>query len=156
MDIPRRTFLKGLIATGSTMTLSTVVLPMTVMADWPKMAFEATTAEKALMALFVENSDKIIIETSTIAELGEGYDALLPIEVTAFLPKVESIAIIVEKNQTPLVAQFNLNANTEAWIRTRVKIAETSDVIVVVRADGKLYTACQNVEVTTGECGCGG
>ncbi|MDM8557581.1 thiosulfate oxidation carrier protein SoxY [Candidatus Parabeggiatoa sp. HSG14] len=155
MDIPRRTFLKGVIATSSMMTLSTIV-PMTVMADWSKIAFEATTTEKALMALFVKNTDKIIIETSTIAELGEGYDALLPIEVTVNLPKVESIAIIVEKNQTPLVALFNLNANTEAWVRTRIKIAETSDVIVVVKADGKLYTTCQNVEVITGECGCGG
>lgn len=153
MNIPRRTFLKGVLATGGAMALGTTVLPSAVMADWPKKAFEAETLEKALLALFesdeVAETDKITIEAPEIAENG----AVVPVEITANLPKVESIAIIAEKNTAPLVAQFKFADNAESYIRTKIKMGDTSNVVVVVKADGKLYVARRQVEITVGGCG---
>lgn len=155
MSLPRRTFLKSLLATGGVMALGTTVLPTTVMADWPKAAFEAKSIEEALMALFesdeVTESDKITITAPEIAENG----AVVPIEVSAQLPKIESMVVIADKNPVPLVAQFNFPEpdNATGWLKTRIKMGETSNIIVVTKADGKLYMARRNVKVTIGGCG---
>ncbi len=153
MILARRTFLKGIIATGGTMALGTSLLPSTVMADWPKMAFEATSVEDAMMALFdsaeVEETDKIIIDTPDIAENG----AVVPVEITANLPNVKSITIIGEKNPVPLIGHFDFADNTEGWIKTRIKMGKTSNVIAVVKADGKVYAARREIKVTLGGCG---
>jgi sulfur-oxidizing protein SoxY len=151
--LPRRTFLKGIIATGGAMALGTTVLPSAVMADWPKLAFEATSVDEAMMALFespdVEESDKITIDTPKIAENG----AIVPVEITVNLPNVESITIISEKNPTPLIGQFEFADNAEAWVKTRIKMDQTSNIVAVVKADGKLYAARRKVKVTVGGCG---
>jgi sulfur-oxidizing protein SoxY len=151
MSIPRRTFLKGVLVTSSAMAIGTSLLPPAVMADWPEKAFLADTVEDALKSLFldVETSDKITINAPAIAENG----AVVPVEVTADLPKVESITVIAEENPKPLIAKFNFAENAESWIKTRIKMAETSNVIVVVKADGKLYTARRLIKVTIGGCG---
>ena len=149
MSIERRTFLKGILATSGTMAIGSSLLPSAAMADWPKNAFTAKNVEEALQALFLETSDKITINTPEIAENG----AVVPVEITADLPKVESITIIADGNPRPLTAQFQFAENAEAWIKTRIKMAETSNVVVVVKADGKLYTARRSVKVTIGGCG---
>jgi sulfur-oxidizing protein SoxY len=152
MSLPRRTFLKGIIATGGAMALGTTVLPPAVMADWPKMAFDATTIEDALMALFessnVEKSDKITIDAPDIAENG----AVVPVEITANMPNVKSITVISEKNPVPLVGQFNFADNAEGWVKTRIKMGGTGDIVAVVKADDKLYVARRKVQVTRGGC----
>lgn len=153
MNIPRRTFLKGVLATGGAMALGTTVLPPAVMAYWPEKAFEAKTVEKALEALFksddVEETDDITIEAPDIAENG----SVVPVKVTANLPKVESITIIAEKNTVPLAAHFKLADNAESYIKTKIKMGETSNVVAVVKADDKLYVARRAVEITIGGCG---
>ncbi|KHD08063.1 hypothetical protein PN36_05410 [Candidatus Thiomargarita nelsonii] len=153
MILARRTFLKGIIATGGTMALGTSLLPSSVMADWPKLAFEATSVEDAMMALFdsaeVEETDKITIDTPDIAENG----AVVPVEITANLPNVKSITIIAEKNPVPLIGQFDFGENAEGWVKTRIKMGKTSNVIAVVKADGKLYAARREIKVTLGGCG---
>jgi len=149
MNTPRRTFLKSIIATGGAMAIGAHA----VMADWPGKAFRAGTVEQAIQALFeshdVKKSDEITIEAPEIAENG----AVVPIEVTANLPKVESITIIGEENPKPLIAQFNFAENAYGWVKTRIKLAETSNVIAIVKADGKLYKARRLVKVTIGGCG---
>ncbi|MHB1142749.1 MAG: thiosulfate oxidation carrier protein SoxY, partial [Sulfuricaulis sp.] len=39
------------------------------------------------------------------------------------------------------------------YFSARMKMGQTSDVVAVVKAGGKLYTARQNVKVTVGGCG---
>ena len=157
MNLPRRTFLKGLFATGSAMALGTSVLPQSVMADW-QTAIEKKEATEAKDALFdgakiTEITDKnlIAIKTPKMAENGQ----VVPIEVTANLEKLESITILVEKNTTPLVAQFNFPdpENALGWVKTRIKMGKTSDVVAIVKANGQLYAARQEVTVTIGGCG---
>ena len=63
------------------------------------------------------------------------------------------MAIFVEKNPTPMIANFEFSNGAEAYISTRVKMAKTSIVRVAVKAGGKNYTNGREVKVTIGGCG---
>jgi len=75
------------------------------------------------------------------------------VTVTTTLPEVENISVFVPVNTFPLSASFEMSNATEGFITARIKMAKTSDVIAVVKADGKLYTAKKSVKVTLGGCG---
>ena len=94
-------------------------------------------------------SGDIQIKAPDIAENG----AVVPVSVTTSIAGVSSIAILAEKNAFPLAANFELASNTKGYISTRIKMGKTSDVIAVVRAGGKAYSARKNVKVTIGGCG---
>ena len=150
MNQPRRSFLKGLLATSGAMALGTTVLPATVMADLPDRALESKPADLKIPEEITDD-DIIKIKTPDIAENGQ----VVPVEVTTNLEKVESITIIAEKNPIPLVCEFNFPEpeKTVGWVKTRIKMARSSNVIAVVKADGKLYRASREVKVTIGGCG---
>lgn len=150
----RRIFLKGTLA-GSAMAAAVgagLVTPSTVLARSAD-AFDAESVDDALDNLFgdtdMEESDDINIKAPDIAENG----AVVPITVDTSMDGVESIAIISEKNPTPLTSNFKLADNTHGFVSTRIKMGETSDVIALVRANGTNYTARKEVKVTIGGCG---
>ncbi len=151
MSIARRTFLKATFAASSTVALG--ALPIAAMADWPKAAFEAKTVSDALKVLYssldVTNSPDIKLEAPDVAENG----AVVPVTVSTQLADVETITIIAEKNAVPLIGQFKLTKNSVAYVSTRIKMAETSHVVAVVKAGGKLYSTKKSVTVTAGGCG---
>ena len=153
MITSRRNFLKDTLSRAIVLITGAVVLSQRGLADWSTTAFAAKNYEDALMALFNDSdatvSDKITIISPEIAENGK----VVPVEVQADLPKVESITLFSEKNPVPLLAQFNFSGRTKGWIKTWIKMAETGKVIAVVKADGKLYQASRDVKVTVGGCG---
>lgn len=127
--------------------------PQLALAVWPKEAFSAETVDAAIKALLggngVTESSAIKIKAPEIAEDG----AVVQVEVSTTLKNVESISIIAEKNALPLVASFELAASAEPFVSTRIKMNKTSDVVVLVKAGGKLYSAKREVIVTIGGCG---
>jgi len=145
----RRIFLRNAVA----LSVGAIILPSTVMAEKQVAAFQAGTVDDSLANLFesaqVEESDKITIKTPDIAENGK----VVPIEITADLAKVESITIFAEKNPMPLVGKFNFAGNRKGWLKTRIKMGGTGNVIAIVKADGKLYKASREIKVTIGGCG---
>ena len=151
----RRTFLKGTLgATTLALAASAGLLkPGRVLAaEWSKPAFEAKSINDALKALFGASqataSGSIKIKAPIQAENG----AVVPIAVSAALPNVQGLAVFVEKNAQPLVASVALNG-AEGYFSARMKMGQTSDVHVVCRAGGKLYSAKQTIKVTVGGCG---
>jgi len=151
----RRTFLKGSLA-GTAVAVAVgagLLTPRAVLAAWPKSAFEAKKIDDALAKLFgaADNtpSDKIAIKAPDIAENG----AVVPVSVKASLDGVESIAILAAKNANPLTSSFTLGNGALPQVSTRIKMGKTSDVIAVVKAGGKVYSARKNVKVTIGGCG---
>ena len=116
-------------------------------------AFEAQTMDEAYKAIAggapQPSKDIVFFSTPDIAENG----AVVPIGVTSNVPKTESIAILIEKNQNMLAARFDLPAGTEPSLTTRVKMAQTSNVYALVKADGKYYVASKEIKVTLGGCG---
>jgi sulfur-oxidizing protein SoxY len=155
MNKNRRVLLKGTFAAGATgIAISAGLLtPKTVLAAWPKAAFEAKDANAAIEASLgsstVTESSDVKLKAPDIAENG----AVVPITVTSSIANTEAISIVVKENGTPLAATFNLGATTKGDVSTRIKMGKTSDVTAVVKAGGKLYSASKNVKVTIGGCG---
>jgi sulfur-oxidizing protein SoxY len=155
MNQNRRVLLKSTLAVGATgIAISAGLLtPKSVLAAWPKAAFEAKDTKAALEASLgssdTAESGDIKLKAPDIAENG----AVVPVTVTSNIASTEAISIIVAENANPLAATFNLGANTQGEISTRIKMAKTSDVTAVVKAGGKLYSTSKNVKVTIGGCG---
>jgi sulfur-oxidizing protein SoxY len=120
--------------------------------EWNKAAFETKSLNDAVKAMGgaapVESKD-IAIVSPDIAENG----AVVPFSIASKIPKTESIALLVEKNPNILVANFLIPDGTEAGITTRAKMGQTSNVIALVKADGKYYYTAKEVKVTLGGCG---
>lgn len=151
MNISRRMFAKGMIATGVMLSFASS-MPKMVSAAWNKSAFGSNDMDKAMKEFFgttdAEASDKIKITAPNIAENG----AVVPVSVSSEIAGAESITIFVENNPTPLIGSFMLHSSKQD-ISTRIKMAKTSNLYAVVKANGKLFKAHQEVKVTIGGCG---
>ncbi len=130
-----------------------MLLPKAALAaDWNQKAFEAKNLKDALASLGAgnpANSDAIVITAPEIAENG----AVVPVAALSKLPGTESISILIARNPTALAASFDIPAGTEPAVSTRIKMAETSDVYVLVKAQGKYYSTKKEIKVTIGGCG---
>ena len=121
-------------------------------AGWNKAAFDTKSLNDAVKALggsTATESKDIVINSPDIAENG----AVVPFTISSKVPKTEQVALLVEKNPNILAASFNIPDGTEPWVNTRVKMGQTSNVIALVKADGKFYYAAKEVKVTLGGCG---
>lgn len=119
---------------------------------WNKAAFETRSlndAVKAMGGASATESKDIVINSPDIAENG----AVVPFTISSKLPKTEQVALLVEKNPNILAASFNIPGGTEPWVNTRVKMGQSSNVIALVKADGKFYYTTKEVKVTLGGCG---
>jgi len=121
-------------------------------ADWNAKAFEAKNMEEVVKALGGSAptiSKDIMITAPDIAENG----AVVPVSVSSSVPKTQYMAILVEKNPSALSAGFNIPADSEPSVSTRIKMGSTSKVHALVKADGKWLIATKEIKVTLGGCG---
>jgi sulfur-oxidizing protein SoxY len=155
MNTKRRVFLKGSLAAGATTVAvgAGLIAPQAVIGAWNEAAFKAKTLDDAMAAAMGSSSsspsDAIKIKAPDIAENG----AVVPVSISTDMGGVESIAILAEGNNTPLVATFTMGEGGLPDVSTRIKMGKTGDVIAAVKADGKLHVARKQVKVTIGGCG---
>ena len=155
MNQNRRLLLKGAFAASAASVAigAGLLTPKAAMAAWSKAAFEANDIGAALTAALgsadATESGDIKLKAPDIAENG----AVVPVTVTSKIAGTETIAILVSANNSPMTAVFNLGANTDADVSTRIKMSKTGDVVAVVKAGGKLYSTKKQVKVTIGGCG---
>jgi sulfur-oxidizing protein SoxY len=119
---------------------------------YPEEAFKQKSEADAIKALYgktAEPSDKIKLDAPEIAENG----GVVPISVTTTLDKVTSISFFVAENPSALAASYRIPDGTIPAVANRLKMARSSNVIAIVEADGKLYSATREVKVTVGGCG---
>ena len=154
--LPSRRRLLRSIAIGSacvaTMAAGWLRPALLLAAEWNKTAFDAKAladAIKGIGATSVSESDQILLKAPEIAENG----AIVPVEITSRIPGTQTIYIIADKNPQPLVAIFDIASGLEPFISTRIKMGESSNVRVLVKAGGRFYVATQEVKVTIGGCG---
>ena len=141
--------------------LAAAMLPINALAEllnqtwnraWNKAAFEATKLDEATKGLNISTeilSKDIEIIAPDRAENG----AVVQIEITSNIANTESMAVLVEHNPTPLIGTFNFSNGALPFVITRIKMAEDSDVKVIVKADGKFFTASKKVVVLENGCG---
>jgi sulfur-oxidizing protein SoxY len=119
---------------------------------YPEDAFKAKSDADAVKSLYgktAEPSDKVKLDAPEIAENG----AVVPISVSSSLDGVTSISILVSENPSALAASYKIPAGTLPSVANRLKMAKTTNVIAIVEAGGKLYSATKEVKVTVGGCG---
>ena len=119
---------------------------------YPEDAFKQKNDKEAIKLLYgrtAEPSDKIKLDAPEIAENG----AVVPISVSTSLADVTSIAFVVPENPNVLAAFYRIPRGTLPNVANRLKMAKTTNVIVLVEAGGKLYSATKEVKVTVGGCG---
>jgi sulfur-oxidizing protein SoxY len=114
-------------------------------------AFNAPSMHEALRALggIPAVGSQIVLTAPDVAE----NSAVVPVTVECSLPGVKEIFVVVEANPNPLCVRFSIPEGTEPFVSTRIKMAESSKLYAVVRADGKLYAASKSTTVTIGGCG---
>ena len=154
MNLLRRKFLKTATFVGAAVTVGTgALVPQRAIGAYMKAAFEATDVNGAMSAAMGSDqhspSDAIKLKAPDIAENG----AVEPVTVSSSMGNIDSISIIASANAQPLTSTYQLSADCEPFVSTRIKMGKTANVIAVVKADGKLYSATKEVKVTIGGCG---
>jgi sulfur-oxidizing protein SoxY len=151
MTITRRKFL-NILTVSSTACLA-LMTPLTTWAAWASDAFNAEKPDDAYKNLFgsteLVESDEVKLKVPRIAENG----GAVPVSVKTSMKNVESISLFVKDNPQPLTATFQIPAGTLPDVSTRIRLAQTSTVTAVIKADGKLFSKSQEVKVTIGGCG---
>lgn len=149
MQASRRLIFKG----GAALALLAALPKALLAAAWPEKAFTSTRGGQALTELLGTDqttpSDQITLKVPEIAENG----AVVPVTIGTTLENVESISIVVENNPRPLAASFELIPGVLPEVSSRIKMAETSSVMAVVKTDSGIYSTSKEVKVTIGGCG---
>jgi sulfur-oxidizing protein SoxY len=155
MDMMRRTLLKAAGASGvlAGLLAAGVLKPTLAYAsEWNKAAFEAKELDEAMKVIgaasAAEHKD-LLMKAPDIAENG----AVVPVDVVSNIPNTTSIALLVKMNPFPLAAHYEFSNGAVAEVASRLKVAQTSLVRAVAKADGKFYVTQREIKVTVGGCG---
>ena len=151
----RRSFIKSALvasATGAAVTSglisSNAVLAASHETDFTK-AKSLDEALKMMGATGAAESEMIKIKAPEIAENG----AVVPVGITSEIEGTTEIVALISNNPTPYAAKYTLGAKAKAGVKSRFKMAKTTDVVAVVKANDKFYMAKSNIKVTKGGCG---
>jgi len=144
----RRTLLKASLQLG----IGAMLFPGVALSSYPTRAFLAKQIPDALREAYgtadIGESSKIEIEAPHIAS-----DAnMVPVRIRSGLENTESIALVVTGNESPFTAFFKLY-EAQSFVSTRVRMADTSDLLVIVKAGGVLHTNKRPVRVSRNGCG---
>jgi len=115
-------------------------------------AFQARTVADALKALGVTApplSKDLAIVAADVSENG----AIVDVTLRSNLPGTDFLALLVERNPTPLVCTYRISEGVEVDLSMTAKVSESSDAILVARAEGRYYMTRRSLKVTLGGCG---
>ena len=148
----RRRFLK--ILTSSLAIFSSGLLTsIKTFAEWNQEAFSAKDFSTAIKTYFPDQNinESNNIQIGVYDEVENG--AVVPVKVETSLKNVNGITIFADKNPNPLIANFNLSKNCIAFVSTRIKISEPSNIVVIVNSNDKLYMTKKFIVVHENGCG---
>lgn len=143
----RRTLLKASLQLG----VGAVFFPGQAISAYPTRAFLAKEVPEALREVFgtadIGESGKIEIEAPHIAS-----DAnMIPVRVKSGFENTESISLVVVGNQSPFTAYFRI-FEPQSFVSTRIRMSDSSDLLVIVKADGVLHTNKRPIRVGRNSC----
>lgn len=153
MNVKRRTFLKSSLIIGLFASISSALLiaPRKAFAAWPSTAFAKRSLKSAIADISYGptiKSTRINITAPNHIENG----ALVPISITTDIPNIDRISILVDKNTYPLCASFDFHEPCDGYIATRIKMKKTSQVIVVIQAEGKSHQTKKRIKIIKKDC----
>lgn len=115
-------------------------------------AFQARSVAEVLKALGAgtpADSREVAITAPEIAENG----AVVQVAVRSALARTDFIALLVDRNPNALAGAFEIPEGTDPDVTMRIKMSQTSQVVALVRAEGRYYSARREIKVTIGGCG---
>ena len=151
----RRSFMKSALvasATGAVVTGGLLSPEAVFAASHETDVTKAKSLDEALKmmgATEASESAMIKIKAPEIAENG----AFVPIGITSEIEGTTEVVALIANNPSPYAAKFTFGANVSGAVKTRFKMAKTTDVVAVVKANDKFYMAKSNIKVTKGGCG---
>ena len=120
---------------------------------WNAAAFSALGEAEVLAALGLHATPRldarVRFEAPEIAESG----AVVPVEVVSDVPTTRRVVLLALRNPNTLVADFQFGSRLLPQVATRIKLAETTEVVALVQSDEGLFAARRLVKVTLGGCG---
>jgi sulfur-oxidizing protein SoxY len=129
------------------------LLPEVAQAAYVQAAFDAKSLGDVVKALGVSapvDSKDVVLQGPDIAENG----AVVPVTIGCAAPGVKRMLLLVEKNPAILCGVFDVSEAVEPSFSTRVKMAQSSNVIAVaLMGDGRVLYTQKEVKVTLGGCG---
>lgn len=155
MKYTRRQFLQHGTAFGgfSVLAVTGLMKPGQAYAQWRQQYFATGDLKQTLTRLFqireIIDSDEVTIKAPRTAENG----ASVPITIKSELEGIEKVYLLVEKNPVPLSAIFQLSPLVDVYIKARIKMAESCDVIAIASDGDRLYRSKRTIKVTEGGCG---
>lgn len=150
MSISRRSFMQRCFYSGI-FTLGAGLFSRISKAAWPAAAFDETEYLPALKGLIGDQpllEGHVTIQAPEVAENG----ATVPVKVSTDLEDVEWISIFGDKNPRPWISRFYFHGKSRPFVSTRIKLRESSNVVAIVKSQGKLYSTKSAVRVTAGGC----
>jgi sulfur-oxidizing protein SoxY len=119
---------------------------------WNKSAFEAKSLADVVKAMGgsapVESKD-IVLTAPEIAENGN----VVRLAMSTANSAITQLALVIEKNPSALTAVFDVLPGTDANFAINVKMAQSSNVVVLGKMGDKFVYAVKEVKVTLGGCG---
>jgi len=106
-----------------------------------------TFAELGVEKLAVDQ--RVIVQAPDTAENG----AYVGIGVESSIPNINAVAFLVEKNPSVLAGYFEIKKSERLKLGTKIKMAETSDLVALVKAGDEYFMNTKHVKVVLGGCG---
>ncbi|MES2946328.1 MAG: thiosulfate oxidation carrier protein SoxY [Pseudomonadota bacterium] len=154
----RRDFLTDSSGAGALVLFAASGLPLVQahaqnVPGWNKAAFEAKSLADVARTLGAASppaeSRDVLLQAPEIADNG----SVVRVSAQSTINNTTQICFVVDKNPSALAAVFDIPAGTESSVSTNLKMAQSSNVYALVKADGKYFFAVREVKVTLGGCG---
>jgi len=121
--------------------------------SWQQSWFEnGKTIKETFEALGVSEpivDQRVVIQAPDTAENG----AYVGIGIESSISNIDAVAFLVEKNPGVLAGYFEIKKSEKLKLGTKIKMAETSDFVAVVKAGDKYFMNTKNIKVVLGGCG---
>jgi sulfur-oxidizing protein SoxY len=122
-------------------------------AAFPRQALETSSPGDAIRAALgsdrIVDNPAVVVTAPDVAEIGD----VVPVSVAADLANIESITLVADNNPVPLVATYRLAPVVDGFVATRIKLAQSGNVVALVKSEGRLHMAGKPVQVVIGGCG---
>jgi sulfur-oxidizing protein SoxY len=109
---------------------------------------KTVTQRGRVPGLSLAKENDIVIDAPELAENGTNVQVTL----SSLIPKTDFIALLADQNPNPVCVGFHVLPDCEPSYSVRIKVAETSSLLAVVRSEGKWFYAMRDITVMIGGC----
>ena len=92
---------------------------------------------------------RVVVQAPDTAENG----AYVGISVESSILNITAVAFLVDKNPSVLAGYFETKKSGKFKFATKIKMAETSDLVALVKAGDEYFMNTKHVKVVLGGCG---